>query len=194
MNFGELKTAIAAQIGRDASNLAYTLAQADIAKKLKLLEMETTVTLTASESVDLPSDFGGVIDVYLDRSPRIALSPTTRQTQNMSFQASGIPCTYAISGTTLLLMPSPSAADDLVLTYWAKPLLVDDTDENAILDNYPDLYVYGVLTHHAGLIRDLQAAQGWAQGYNVAIEDARSHDSIVRMSGGQPTPYVRTAP
>ena len=63
-----------------------------------------------------------------------------------------------------------------------------------ILDNYPDLYVYGVLTHHAGLIRDIQAAQGWAQGYDVAIKDAQANDSTVRMSGGQPSPYVRTAP
>ena len=92
------------------------------------------------------------------------------------------------------LMPAPAGSDDLILTYWAKPLLVADEDTNTILDNYPDLYVYGVLTHHAGLIRDLQAAQAWAQGYEAAIRDAMSNDAVVRMSGGQPGAYVRTAP
>ena len=92
------------------------------------------------------------------------------------------------------LMPAPAGYDDLILTYWAKPLLVADEDTNTILDNYPDLYVYGVLTHHAGLIRDLQAAQGWAQGYDFAISDAMANDAVVRMSGGQPGAYVRTAP
>lgn len=189
MNFGELKTAITTQIGRSPSDLAYTLVQADIAKKLKILEMETTTTLTASASIALPSDFNGVIAATLDGIP---LSPAALQTQNKQVASSRTTNTYSISGTNMLL--TDPGTGDVELTYWAKPLLVADEDTNAILDNYPDLYVYGVLTHHAGLIRDLQAAQGWAQGYNFAITDAQSNDAIVRMSGGQPGIFVRTAP
>jgi len=189
MNFGELKAAITAQIGRSPSDLAYTLAQADIAKKLKLLEMETTTTLTAGMSIALPSDFNGVIAATLEGTP---LSPAALQTQDKQVATNRTTNTYSISGTNMLL--TDPGTGDLELTYWARPLLVDDEDTNGVLDTYPDLYVYGVLTHHAGLIRDLQAASGWAQGYTVAITDAQTNDAVVRMSGGQPGVYVRTAP
>lgn len=193
MNFGTLKSRILAVIGRAPADVCYELVTADINQQLRLSCMETTTTLTEAATVSLPSDFLEVVAVYRDTDPRYALRPTSEQNINRSYVTSGIPREYAIvdnAGTkAMVLNPSPSGSENIELRYYAKLSdLSADSDENDILTLYPSIYVYGVLTHHSMLIRDMQAAQGWALAYEKAKTQAKQDDVGTRFGGTPLTP------
>jgi hypothetical protein len=193
MNFGTLKSRILAVIGRAPADVCYELVTADINQQLRLSCMEATTTLTEAATVSLPSDFLQVVSVYRDTDPRYPLRPTTDQNVHRTYDTSGIPREYSIvdeSGTkTMVLNPSPSGSEDIVLRYYAKLSdLSADSDENDILTLYPSIYVYGALTHHSMLIRDMQGAQGWALAYEKAKKQAKQEDVGTRFGGTPLTP------
>lgn len=184
MNFGELKAALLAQIGRSPADLTYQLVTADVNKYLRVSEMVTNTTLTEAGSITLPSDFLAVVDVYLDTDPRRALSPTSKQALNAMLTTGGTASTYAIEDGKMFLNPAPTTSETINLRYYARVAdLSADSDENDILSNYPDVYVYGTLTHHAALVRDTEAAAIWKVGYDAAIRSANKNDLKAKYSG-----------
>ena len=195
MNFGELKAALLAEIGRAPSSLAHTLVASDINKYLRVSEMVTTTTLTEAGSITLPSDFLGVLSVYLDTDPRRALSPTSKQALNATVQTGGTANRYAIEDGVMYLAPAPTTSETVTLTYYARvAALSADSDTNDVLTNYPDVYVYGTLTHHAGLVRDMEAAAMWKTGYDAAISSANKNDIKAKYSGAPLQINTGTAP
>lgn len=184
MNFGELKAALLAQIGRAPADIVYTLVAADVNKYLRVSEMVSSTTLTEAASITLPSDFLAVVDVYLDTDPRRALSPTSKQALNAMLATGGTARMYAIEAGKMFLNPTPTTSETVNLRYYARvAALSADSDENSILTNYPDVYTYGALTHHAALVRDVEAASVWRQGYEAAISSANRVDVRSRYSG-----------
>lgn len=194
MNFGELKVALLEQIGRAPSDLAYSLVTADINKYLRVEEMISSTTLTEAASITLPADFLAVSSVYIDTDPRRALSPTSKQAMN-SRHSNGSPSVYAIDGGTMYLSPEPTTSETVALDYYARvAALSADADTNDVLTNYPDVYVYGTLTHHAALIRDPEAAAIWRTGYDAAIASANKNARSAKYSGAPLRVSVGTAP
>jgi len=49
-----------------------------------------------------------------------------------------------------------------------------DGDSNRVLDSFPALYAYGILAHHAALIRDEQAAAIWRGTFEAEKRRARA--------------------
>jgi hypothetical protein len=194
MDFGTLKSRILNVIGRAPTDVCYELVTADINRDMRLRCMEATVTLVEAASVTLPSNFLQVIDIYRDTDPRIALQPTTTTGTNALHMTSGIPRTYAIVDGALLLNPAPSGSENLKLRYYAKLAdLAADGDTNDVLTIYPDVYVYGVLAHHAALIGD-EKGLAWESKYQVAFRRTRSSDAASRMGGAPLVPAVRVTP
>lgn len=194
MNFGTLKTRLLNVIGRAPADVCYELVTADINRDMRLRCMEATATLVEAASVSLPADFLEVIDLYRDTDPRIALQPTTTTGTNTLHMTSGIPRTYAIVDGAILLNPTPSGSENLKLRYYAKLAdLSADDDTNDVLTIYPDVYVYGVLAHHAALIGD-EKGLAWESKYQVAFNRTRSSDATARMSGTPVVPSVRSTP
>lgn len=195
MNFGELKAALLAQIGRAPADLVYQLVTSDINKELRVSEMVESTTLAAAASVALPAGFLGVVDVYVDTDPRRALSPTSKQALNASYYQDGTARHYAIEDGTMFLNPGPNSTENIELRYYARVAdLSDDTDENDILTNYPDIYIYGALTHHAALIQDQQKAALWKVGYDNALRSAQRNDIKTKFAGAPLQVNVGTAP
>lgn len=195
MTYAELKADLLALIGRAPASICYKLATADINAALRVRDMEATTTLTGAASIALPSDFLGLVDVYLDTDPRRPLRPTTAQAINRSHEASGIPTQYALVDGAMLLNPSPDGSYDVVLRYYASLAnLSADSDTNAIMDKYPGVYVYGVLSHHASLIRDVEAASIYKAEFMKSVKLAQASDTSDRYSGAPLVPTVRVAP
>ena len=195
MTYAELKADILALIGRAPASICYKLATADINAALRVRDMEATTTLTGAASIDLPADFLGVVDVYLDTDPRRPLRPTTAQAINRSHESSGIPTQYALVDGKMLLNPSPDGSYDVVLRYYASlASLSADADTNAIMDKYPGVYVYGVLSHHASLIRDVEAASIYKAEFMKSVKLAQASDTSDRYSGAPLVPTVRSTP
>ena len=184
MNFGELKAALLAEIGRAPSDLVYQLVTSDINRALRVSEMVQSTTLTEAASITLPTGFLGVVDVYLDTDPRVALTPTTKTALNRSHRTGQTACEYAIEDGVMYLNPSPQTTETINLTYYSRVAnLSADSDTNDILTNYPSIYVYGALTHHAALKQDAQKAALWKVGYDNAINGATKSDLMTKYAG-----------
>jgi len=195
MNFASLKARILAVIGRAPADICYELCTADINQTLRLQCMISEVVLVEAETITLPADFMAVSDIYRDADPRTALSPMAMQSIHRAFEASGTPQFYAILNGEMHLTPSPSGAENINLRYYAKLAdLVADGDTNNVLTLYPGVYVYGVLRHHATLIRDEKAMAFYESAFNRAGRQAGASDANDRHSGAPLTPMVSTAP
>jgi len=191
MDFATLKSRVLALIGRAPADVCYELVTADINQSLRILAMESTTTLTEAAEVSLPADFLAVIDIYRDTDPRTALRPTVPQAINRSHVSSGTPTQYAIVNGKLLLNPAPDGSETISLRYYAKLSdLSADTDTNAILTKYPGVYIYGVLTHHAKLIRNIEGAQIWEQQYTRELMKSGASDQSDRHSGAPMVPLA----
>ena len=108
------------------------------------------------------------------------------------FTSSGQPAFYSIENGQLRLSPSPNGSENLVLRYYAKldDLSADD-DTNVILTNFPGIYVYGALSHHAMLIRDQESAAMWQGAYQKEVMKARAADNRYRHGSGTAMPVAR---
>lgn len=194
MNFGDLKTRLAEILGRDPVAVIYEMVTADINQTLRLAVMESTTTLTEAASIALPSDFLAVVSVYRDVDPRTALQPTDPQVLGRFYQTSGNPSRYAIVDGNLLL-DRPGGGESIELRYYARQSdLSAASDTNDVLTYYPQVYVYGALTHHALLIRDNEAIQSYAQAYQAAKMQAKGSDVSDKYSGAPAVPHVMTTP
>lgn len=192
MDFGTLKTRIEALIGRAPADVCYELTTADINQEMRLRVMEATTTIAEAETISLPSDFLELVSVYRDVDPRTTLRVTTPQNLHKGHQTSGTPGQYAIEDGLIRFSPAPSASENVVIRYYAKLAdLSADSDTNDVLDKYPSIYVYGVLAHHAALIRDNEAAATWYAAYEKAKKQARNDDRAYRYGGD--TLSIRTA-
>lgn len=193
MNFGTLKSRVLALIGRAPADVCYELVTADINRELRLRYMESTTTVAEAATVALPADFLQIISIYRDVTPRTTLLPLPPQGLHDAFRSSGTPAFYSVEDGQLRLTPSPSGSENLVIRYYAKYAdLSADADENDILTNYPAIYVYGTLAHHAALVRDTEAAAMWQAAYMKAMRTARADDNRYRQ-GASPTAVMPRA-
>ena len=191
MNFLALKTRLETLLGRAPDAVCYELVTADINQELNLHQMEKTASLTEAAVVDLPADFLKAVSLYRDTDPRVALTPIPAEAYQRAYDVSGVPRRYAIENDRLLLTPTPSGSEGLVLRYIARVIdLAADTDTNAVLEAYPSVYVYGVLTHHALLNRNMEGLQGWAAAYEKAKGQAQAEANKYRRGNGSSLPVA----
>jgi hypothetical protein len=191
-NYAELQACLLAWLDDSAANVnpaeCIGLAERRLSRLLNAPEMEATTTLDASmPTIDLPADFREVRECTLNTSPRIALEQTSLATLRTLFPSSriGQPQAYAISGSSLLVAPSPDAAYAITLCYKQKiPALADDNPTNWLLDKHPDLYVAASLA--------MAEFRGWNDArlpmlkawYDELIEEANEAGRRARHGSG----------
>lgn len=186
MNFGTLKSRLLAQIGRAPSELCYDLVTADVNHALRVHQMAEQVTLVEAETVNLPGDYLAMISIYRDTDPRTTLEPISQHGLHKSHASSGVPCFYAVEDGQLRLSPAPNGSESLVLRYYAKVAALEfENDTNVVLTNYPAVYVYGCLAHHAALSRDDEGLSKWFPAYQLATKQAQT-DSNKYRAGSAP--------
>jgi hypothetical protein len=148
-NYAELQACLLAWLDDSAANInpaeCIGLAERRLTRLLNVPEMEATTTLNAGAGmIDLPPDFREVRECTLNTSPRITLEASAPATLRMLFPSNevGRPLAYAISGSSLLLGPSPDGAYTIQLVYkQAIPALSEASPTNWLLLKHPDLYV-----------------------------------------------------
>lgn len=152
-----------------------TLAEAKLNRELRVRDMITRTTAGPStEFVSLPSDF---LQVYrLENaydSPRSELRyvpPQDASRYSASGYTSGTLNYYTITGPSIQLIPAPSSAVTLNLTYYASiPALSNSNTSNWLLVKSPDLYLYSTLLEAGGYLRDDQI-QLWSAARQQVID------------------------
>lgn len=186
MDFQTLKASVESALGRtDVPDYVYTLMTSDINRDIRIMEMETTVTLSVSgESATLPSDFLSVVSMYVDVDPRSPMVPITAQAQATRHDSSGHPYYYAVTNGELQVMPVCDGTYDVVMRYLASVAAFSgNTDTNDIITLHPGLFLYAALHHAAIWKQDTELAMGYGQAYANLKDLISTADKKKRNSG-----------
>lgn len=172
--YAELVTAVTrnsyrSDLSSDIDNFIQ-LCESDMKTRLKNVDFETTTTLTVTAgSASLPSGYGGMRNVYwdtdLDRTLQY-MTPDTFDAQNFT---AALPSFYTIKGTTIKF--GTTIDGSAVLNYKGKLTgLSGSNTTNAIITNYPDAYLHGVMAQMFIFTRDAANAQVRQTIYEQAIQ------------------------
>ncbi len=158
------------------------LAESKINRKLRLLLGETESTLTAtigSRLMAVPTRFGSPIELWdTTNEPR---------TKMLFMQPDLLPVTttngaseyYTVDGAFIATENPADVAYTYTLRYQTK-FNLETTSTNTILDNYPDIYVYGSLLASIPFTRDYKNFDVWSALYNNAIDEAMTDSNVTR--------------
>lgn len=190
-NFGTLKTAIADTLNRDDLTVVIphfvAYAHAGFNRKLRSHRQITRASLTLDAQFEaLPTDWLETIRITMDANPirvltQISMDDLT-QYRTASDNATNAPVYFAHVGTDIELYPTPSTSYTGQITYYAEiPALVNNADTNWIIDNHPDLYLYGSLVHSAPYLKDDARLSVWSALMGQAMLEIEEETQAARF-------------
>lgn len=200
-NFGELKTAIADLLNRDDLTSAIpdfvTLLERRVNTEIKfrnrLMEATTTLAYSSTDEATLPTDFLEARTVVWLSNPRVRLEymTPTQFEDAYTTDTAATPINYTIYGTTLKIGPFPNSTVGVSLLYYQKLTeLSADGDTNWLLDNHPDVYLYGSAIASAPYLGDDQRLQTWIGLYDRAAGRVAGDDARARWNGAPRVPAL----
>lgn len=152
----------------------------------KILKSATTTTTIGDSTVEIPSDFLEMRDIYLSGNPRISLmynSPSAF-TRNAQAEISGKPVVYTMLGQEFEFAPIPDKVYTVELLYYFKPTTLSETNpSNEFLANYPDVLLYASLAEAEPYLMNDSRIQLWSQLYDRAISNINVADQDSEFSG-----------
>ena len=175
--YDELKAAIADFLNRD--DLASTipafihLAEAQINRDVRHWQMEKRSSATFNERYEaLPVDWLETVRVSISGKKQLGLMSQAKMMdmRESSNNTAGEPRYYAVSSSQLELYPTPDGNYDAMLIYIAKiDALSDSNTSNWLLQDAPDVYLYGALLHSAPFLADDGRMAVWQTLYANAV-------------------------
>ena len=166
-----------------------SIAEAKIARKLRITEMETEadVTMTGgTRTVALPTGFREVRRMYLNSSPVALLEYMTPQDywlRNTSTQ-NGKPVCFTVEGANFLFGPIPDSAYVAKCLYY-KGLAALSASAHGVFTANPDLYLYGSLLAAEAYIKNDKRLGVWKSQFDEILNDldtqSRKHQGPLRM-------------
>lgn len=190
-NYTELQKSIANWADRDDMGPFIpdfvALCEARFNRELRLRSMEQkweADTVGGQANYALPPNFLQMREFRLNTTPTTSLryvSPEIYEAWNMS---SGQPNFYTIIANEIRLGPVPAGVYNMEMLYWAKfPKLSGTTPANWMLQNAPDVYLYGSLMEMEPFLQNDARIAVWSAGYQKAISDIQLQDDKDRHSG-----------
>lgn len=203
-NYSDLESKVALWLDRDDLNERIpdfiALMESEANRLLRTVNQEVPdIWVTDSETYLLPSDFRRLRKIYIDGNPDrplVEMSPVTVP-QRYSGDA-GIPEAYYIEGRSISFAPPPAEQTAFRVTYFRKiPPLTSAAPSNWMLEEHPDIYLWGTLEQAAIYIRDPDAISLCGQKFQGAIAELQRESRMDRW-GGPLVPnnvqQVRSAP
>jgi len=197
-NYGELKSELSAYLfhPRLANRYDNCTKLFEIAAnaRLRVLPMETSALLTTvSGTVALPTDYLAWRTVRYPSQPRYGELDYVHPAYLPSTQLDRRPPVFTIEGSNFITRPVDDVADAWEFHYYGKiPTLADTANPttNWLLTEYPNAYLFGVMTELAAVQRNVEMAQLYK-----ARRDETFQEIIQRyaLTTGATSPTVRTA-
>jgi len=189
--YDELKTSIANWADRDDLTSFIpdfiALTEARFNRTLRLRSMEQSqfaTTVSGQTNYALPLHYLQMREFRLNQTPTISLryvSPEIYESWNLG---SGIPQFYTIIANEIRIGPSPAGEHEMEMLFWRRfPALSSSEPVNWMLQNAPDVYLYGSLLELEPFVQNDARIQVWGTGYAKAIEDIQFADDKDRHSG-----------
>jgi hypothetical protein len=191
--YGGLKTAIASFLNRTDLTSAIpdfvALAESDIRRDVRMQAMESLATGTLTgETLAFPTRFVEAKRLAIGGDVHEYVTPSRYQ----ELDDAGVEMdVYTIVGETFYILNGASG-DSYSLLYMASfaPFSAD-ADANALLANYPDVYLYGALKHASVYMKDDNDVAKFAGAYSAAVGRANMRERAKATTGARL--FVRAA-
>lgn len=188
--YGELKSAISDFLNRDDLTTVIptfiSLAEAQIARDIRHWKQEKRVTTSVDERYEnLPNDWIEVKFVALSTGAMLETADPSRMAQMRSASDTpGTPRYVRMTADQLEFYPTPAAATDISMLYYARvPALSDAAPTNWLLADAPDVLLYGALLHSAPYLSDDARASVWGSLYQSGVEKLNFENARGRVTG-----------
>lgn len=212
MDYAALQTAIADFLNRadiyGSIPTFISLTEAQLKRRMTKAGIQGAVsratTTVSNEYEVVPADYTGflsqtIFDPEDQRwKPLESGTPTGIATLKSDGRAASphMPDRFAVVGNSFWYAPTPDKPYTVDLVYWAKFQPLSQTSPtNWLLDAYPDVYLYGALTHSAPYLHMSAEAAAplplslWQQYYEVATQEVIEAER--RKRGTMFTPSFR---
>jgi hypothetical protein len=191
-NYTELKAALGGADGwLHRSNLTaqipdfIALAESRINRlaRVRTMEIEAPLVMTVnSRVIALPAGFSVPLAVWLESvQPRQQLTAVVPESLSVT-TAPGMPHFWAIDGDNLAFERPADSAYPVTLRYSGNFTLSDAAPTNAVLTNYPDLYLHGAQLAAALYTRNPDQATLCKQLFDEAVREMNQNESRVRAA------------
>jgi hypothetical protein len=193
VTYAELKSAIADFLNRqDLTSVIPTFVkfcESDIAKRLRHRKMLQRATATLdTQYTELPDGFLEAKNIHVNADYVQPLEFVTLEHADLLrqgiYSAVGKPRVYTIVGETIEVVPIPDTSYTLELAYYKTlDALSADADTNWLLENHPEVYVYGSLVHSAPYLKDDPRIPTWVGLYEQALTGLQADSDKADFSG-----------
>ena len=164
-----------------------TLTEARFNRALRLRSMEQSQfaeTVGGQSNYALPTHYLQMREFRLNQSPTVSLRYVSPEIFEAWSLGSGVPAFYTIIANEIRIGPTPSGEYEMEMLFWRKfPALTTLAPTNWMLENAPDVYLYGALLELEPFVQNDARLAVWGAGYNNAIESIQSADDKDRHSG-----------
>jgi hypothetical protein len=197
-NYGELKAKLSTyefhQRFAADYDLLTQLFEVDANARLRVLPMEQIATLTTvSGAAALPTDYIAWRTVLKPANPEYGEIDYVHPAYLLWAGLTRLPPVFTIEGNSFKTRPIDDVAGAWEFHYYGKiPALAggDPLDTNWLLTEWPNVYLFGLMTEAAGLTRNLELAQLYkARRDEVFAEIIRRY----ALTSGATSATVRTA-
>jgi hypothetical protein len=180
-SYTDLTTELASWLNRadltDKIPTFVRLFEARMNRRLRSPDMEvvaTQDTVAGTETYALPADARQITEIHLASDPKVVLEGLTlavlRDTYDDNTQSQ--PQAYAISGESLVLAPVPDGAYTMTLTYHQTLTGLDSGNAtNWLLDDHPDVYLFGSLCMAEAYLKDDDRLAVWKAAWDEALAE-----------------------
>lgn len=190
MTYNELKEVIADFANRGDLQkqipLFIQLTEARLNRDVRHWRMEKRAAAeVVGERFPLPCDWVETIKVKADGRPlRLADAFMVDAVDHEHHRPSAGNLYYRHTGDQLELFPAQDKPVSFELEFIAKvPSLGDNQTTNWLLDEFPDVYIYGAMLQVAPFLHDDQRVPIWAQAYGEAVSAANLSSDRAKYSG-----------
>ena len=165
------------------------LAEARIARELRLRSQVTSTTLTAtagSQAVALPTGWLECENVGIGGSDPVNLVYANIEYLDSKYPDgyfTGKPSVYSIEQSNLLLGPTPDVAYAISLLYYKRYDPLSVTPTNYLLTTHPSIYLFAALAEACVYTLDTDRVTMWEAKYKKEIEEVQTKDETAQFSG-----------
>ena len=189
-SYDTLKTTVADFLNRDDLTAAIPtfiqLNEGVINRKLRHWKMEKRSTAAINtQYADLPSDWLETIRYSIQGKRNLELLSQSQMTERRVDGASaGEPCYYSLTGGDVEVFPVPDASYTSEMVYFAElPALSDSATSNWLLEENPDVYLYGALLHSAPYLQEDGRIAAWGELFTSGMASLQAASDKARHSG-----------
>jgi hypothetical protein len=192
-SYADLQTSIAGYLARsdltaqipDFIRLSELRLRRDLRIR-QMLKSVTTATVAADSTVELPSDFLEVRDLFIVGNPVQPLtyySPSAFNRNARTWEI-GKPRDYTVLANDFQLAPVPDTVYTVQMLYFAAPTFLSNANtSNVFLANTPDALLYGALLEAEPYLMNDARLNTWGSMFDRAMSSITRSDQQGQYSG-----------